>query len=139
MHTGEKPCSCKKCGQTLLSLPVFLAIYVLCIQLKLRYISALIVHTLPNLAQKFTNHIRAHTGESHTLVRCVDCAMLILPIFLAICVLHSTDQTKIYQCPHCPYSTKHSSSDLQKHIRTHTERSHILVRNVDRLCCLFIL
>ena len=33
---------------------------------------------------------------------------------------HSTDQTKVHQCPHCPYSTKHSAASLQYHIRTHT-------------------
>ena len=34
--------------------------------------------------------------------------------------ISSTGQAKLHQCPHCPYSTKHGTSTLREHIRTHT-------------------
>ena len=111
-------------GGAILSQVVSLTICVQSIQLvKLKYTSALIVHTLPKVVlyiYEFTSELTLE--RNHTRVIFVAGAFLILPVSLTICVL-SIQLIKLRYTSALivhTLATKHSAKDLRSHIRTHT-------------------
>ena len=120
-------------GSAFLIILVSLIICVLSIQLiKLRYTSALIVHTLPNIVIRFCNVTSELTLESNlTYARNVVKALLIILVSLIICVLsillvklRYTSALIVHTLPNIVLKICEVTSELT------LERSHTLVRNV---------
>ena len=122
-HTGEKPYSCEECGQS------YTQSAHLSTHMRTKHSTdETKVHQCPHCpystkysAVALQRHIRIHSGEKPYL--CEECGQSFTQsahLSTHMRTKHSTDETKVHQCPHCPYSTKHCAAILQRHIRTHT-------------------
>ena len=122
-HTGEKPYLCEECGQR------FKTSSHRGVHMRTAHpTEQTALHQCPHCpystkysASTLRQHIRTHTGEKP--YSCEECGQRFKSSShrgVHMRTIHSTGQTALHQCPHCPYSTKYGASTLQQHIRTHT-------------------